>query len=721
MKASVIRILCLGLFCTFAGAAFGQVPEQERQALIDFYQASGGDHWIDNDGWLGEAGSECEWFGVSCHTSDEAITSVRTLDLSKNGLTGSLPDSLLDLARLVELRLDGNAIEGPILASFGGMPELARLKLAGNRLSGPVPGELVGLFGRLDLRRNQLDGYTEAVGTPTTGVSRFMLLGGNPIRTLPPQSWRSSGAISHLELDRTALSGELDFEMHPWPGLQTLDLSGNAITSLSGIDSGTLENLLRLYLNDNKIDQWPVSGQTLTRLGVLDLTANNLHEPPPAGLSNHPKLWGLYLGRNSLEGQMLGELFSMPGLWYLELHHNPLNALPAAPASPSSPVRLDLSHAGLEGPPPAWFADMTLANLNVAGNRLGGEIDPWLAGMRESRIRLNLSNNRFDGPIPETLADLDFAANGLDLCWNDFDEPFGSELDALFDEVHHGGHPGNCNQRQLEDIDPTISGSWYHPGRDGEGYTIMLLDNGLLLHYWFGYPSPFTGGWQKWAFQLVRPKSAAAAYPVSLAPYGGRFGYGLGSGHIEDHDTQEVDMVRLTGNKLGVRVDLQPFPPNVIIDPPPPSFHERFIHTRLTHLAGTACDSEQPHQWISGAWYNPDADGEGFIVEVLDNGRGVVYWFTYQPDQSGHQAWMMGDGDFDGDTLIIDNLVQPTGTRFGPDFDPDEVEFTHWGSLVMEFDNDLDGHIWFDSVDEDYGSGDYPIERLARAKLAECD
>ncbi|QOC22911.1 hypothetical protein IC757_01750 [Wenzhouxiangella sp. AB-CW3] len=82
---------------------------------------------------------------------------------------------------------------------------------------------------------------------------------------------------------------------------------------------------------------------------------------------------------------------------------------------------------------------------------------------------------------------------------------------------------------------------------------------------------------------------------------------------------------------------------------------------------------------------------------------------------------MMGDGDFEGTTLTIENLIQPTGTRFGPDFDPDEVEFTHWGSLVMAFDDDLNGHIWYDSVNEDYGSGDYSIERLARPMLAECE
>lgn len=59
----------------------------------------------------------------------------------------------------------------------------------------------------------------------------------------------------------------------------------------------------------------------------------------------------------------------------------------------------------------------------------------------------------------------------------------------------------------------------------------------------------------------------------------------------------------------------------------------RFLwdHTRLTRLAGTTCDNQRQNQWVSGAWYNQDRDGEGFTVEVIEDDRGVVYWFTSTP------------------------------------------------------------------------------------------
>ena len=68
---------------------------------------------------------------------------------------------------------------------------------------------------------------------------------------------------------------------------------------------------------------------------------------------------------------------------------------------------------------------------------------------------------------------------------------------------------------------------------------------------------------------------------------------------------------------------------------------------QLTRLAGTTCDNQLEHQWISGVWFNPESTGEGFVVEVIEDGRGVVYWFTYAADGSGEQVWLTGDARFD--------------------------------------------------------------------------
>lgn len=738
MNSLLFRLILVCVCSAVISMANAQVPESERQALIDFYHATNGEHWHDDEGWLGEEGSECEWLGVACNTTNDPIRHVRVLSLPANRLTGSLPDSLPQLTELAFIRLGGNAIEGPIPAILGTLEKLNTLDLSGNRLSGPIPGELLATPAhRIGLAGNQLDGYTEATGT-TSSDPLSVDLSRNPISTLPPKSWRTAGTISRLQLERTALKGELDFEYHPWPRLGDLNLADNAITALRGIDETTLSGLRWLHLNGNDLaEHWPVSGQTLSGLTVLDLTDNRLSTAPPAGFSLHPNLTELRLGHNNLEGEMIRELFLLPNLQHLELQHNPLNNLPSEIPSVAAPqTRLDLSHAGLEGDPPAWFSDLSLATLNLSGNRLSGSPVTWLAALRTGpRVRLDLSNNHFYGPLPTELGNFDYFRDSLDVCWNDFEEPFGNALDDLLESAHFGGHPADCNGRQLVSIDPTISGSWYKPERDGKGYSVMLLETGQLLYYWFGYPSmrgmdPYH---QKWTFQMVRPDGAVADYPPSLAPHGGRFDSGLGRGRMQDYEERQLRMVRLEGDGLSVVSRLLPGSPNLIIDPPPPPIHERIEYTRLTELAGTTCDNQSDYQHLSGLWYNPEREGEGFLVEILPDDRALVYWFTYRPDTSGVQAWVIGDGPlksyiigtppptFPVHAADVTHMIQPAGTVSGPGFDSSDIEHVAWGKLRLEFHQRGTAHVHWESQLNDYGSGDYSLERLARPMLAECE
>lgn len=169
--------------------------------------------------------------------------------------------------------------------------------------------------------------------------------------------------------------------------------------------------------------------------------------------------------------------------------------------------------------------------------------------------------------------------------------------------------------------------------------------------------------------------------------------------------------------------------PNFAIDPPP--LHGFQVEpdnrvfgveqVQLSRLAGSTCDNAHDNQWISGLWFDPERSGEGFVVEVIEDGRGLVYWFTYSPDDSGNQAWMMGDGEFEGSTLHIENLIQPVGATYGEDFDPADVDRLPWGSLTLEFIDNESGHASWDSAIEEYGAGDYPLRRLAQARLAECE
>ncbi|MBM87009.1 MAG: hypothetical protein CMQ41_01390, partial [Gammaproteobacteria bacterium] len=51
---------------SLASVSYSQVPQIERDALVALYNSTGGANWRDNTGWLGAAGTECDWYGVTC-------------------------------------------------------------------------------------------------------------------------------------------------------------------------------------------------------------------------------------------------------------------------------------------------------------------------------------------------------------------------------------------------------------------------------------------------------------------------------------------------------------------------------------------------------------------------------------------------------------------------------------------------------------------------------
>jgi hypothetical protein len=587
LKAVFVRVMTLGVFCVLAGTSFAQIPSAERQALFELYHATDGDNWHNNEGWLGPAGTECDWFGVRCHLT--LRPGVTGLMLSNNNLNGNLPASLGNLIYLEWLHLHRNQLSGMLHEEIFST-SMSEVFLGDNQFSGTVPEHAL-------LR---------------------------PIRDV--------------------------------------DLSHNAFESLPEIS-------------------YPIPRRAARRIRLND---------------------------NALAG-----------------------SIPASIGKMLETRTLDLSNNQLEGDLPDQFGDLELSVLDLGNNRLTGSIAPAIAAVDEHGRYLYLGNNRFTGPVPASLMDLDrltvhgeFRGGGLDLCWNALDEPDDPDLQHFVNNHHLGGHMSGCQSAERIALDPESSGSWFDPARDGEGLTQMLLAGGDMLVYWFTF-SP--EGEQRWLFGSGSRHETYLDWPDLLTTAFGRFGQGLEA--FDYRSIRANGMLRIDRTDRDQQHVLYGQSERICNRPPMPPDDGCDIHLRnvrvlqspLTRLAGSRCDNQQPNQWISGAWYNPEANGEGFVVEVTDQGHGVVYWFTYQPDDSGRQAWMMGDGDFDGTTLVIDNLIQPVGGIFGVDFDPEQVDRVPWGSLVMEFDDDLNGHVWFDSLDDDYGSGDYPITRLARPMLADCE
>ncbi len=306
-------VLCCAAF-VLPGGADAQVSEAEREALIDFYHATGGDDWHVNDGWLGQEGSECSWHGVQCASPDDDHFVLRLM-LPDNNLSGPLPDSLGDLDGLRTLSLGGNDLEGTIPSDLWGLTKLSDLYLGDNQFSGPVPAAILGMpegapRTGVNLSANRLDGFESGNVPHSPGKEIRLNLSGNPIDTLPPLAWRETGAIEILEMADTDLQRTLAFDQAPWPGLARLDLARNAITELTGLSDSTLPDLHTLNVHDNRLEALPESLTTLEMLIDLDASDNRLSGDLPEWFADL-NLARLGLDNNELSGPIAGVFEAM--------------------------------------------------------------------------------------------------------------------------------------------------------------------------------------------------------------------------------------------------------------------------------------------------------------------------------------------------------------------------------------------------------------------------
>jgi hypothetical protein len=437
--------------------------------------------------------------------------------------------------------------------------------------------------------------------------------------------------------------------------------------------------------------------------------------------------WQVSLSNN----QISGELTEFPyWLGHLNLNDNLIGGtLPEHPDTQTFCRSIYLARNDFEGSIPESWRRLQLTRLDLSGNRLSGSMEPGFAAITKPCCgSLNLADNQFQGVVPHIVIGAGlFAHNmsdwggGINLCWNEL-EPENDAIDQWLAEHHVGGaNYRDCLQRERLAIDEQSSGSWFDPARNGEGKVMHMLPGGDLLAYTFSFDRT---GRQHWLIGVGDQMEQGVRW-AHLRAHRGEFGTGqvsdrIDSGHgfnwrVDRVDTDRIHLERLYADFSPCQGEVEPAQCSGYL------YSDRHDYAQLTRLAGTHCDNQHPSQGLSGSWFDTEREGEGFVVEVLENGVGVVYWFTYQADGSQHQAWMMGDGQFDGQVLTIDNLVQPVGGHWGDDFDASAIDFQPWGSLTMEFFDDYTGHIHWESTLSEYGSGDHPIYRLSKTKLAECD
>jgi len=271
----------------------GELSSQltELEILQRFYADTGGAEWTMNTGWM-ENDDYCDWYGIECNYG-----SVIALDMSDNGLSGTVGKEIFFLKFLETLVLNDNNIEMN-LNGIGKADSLMSLEVASCGLKDVV-------------------GIEKAVNLET------LTLSDNHIAGKFPEGILKLRKLQELALDDNDLTGTIpDFELQP--DLNFLDLSSNFFTG--PIPDFNLPEMSDLSLSDNYLSGVIPHGilAGMPELHRLDLSMlRNEDKPGLSGqlpsFANIPKLNVLVLNHNSFTGQIPADFMAGADIANLKL------------------------------------------------------------------------------------------------------------------------------------------------------------------------------------------------------------------------------------------------------------------------------------------------------------------------------------------------------------------------------------------------------------------
>ena len=304
------------------------VPElcsTDWAALVALYNATDGANWgtpwNTNENLTPDLGlSNADWNGVETGSNCRVVK----LELGSNNLSGTIPTELGELTSLQTLDLSDNMLTGEI-PDLSGSTALLELHLSQNNLTGGIPTWLENLTALeyLDLSDNMLTGE------------------------IPDLS--GSTALLELHLSQNNLTGPIPTWLGDLTNLQQLYLNNNMLTeSTPATELGTLTDLEELGLWGNEELTWDTISNELGKRvdraalrtlynvnGDRDWTNNGNWFPygeDPLflytswqGVSTDMdtgRVSGLNLSNNGLKGELTDALEALSGLKELNISYN---------------------------------------------------------------------------------------------------------------------------------------------------------------------------------------------------------------------------------------------------------------------------------------------------------------------------------------------------------------------------------------------------------------
>jgi Leucine-rich repeat (LRR) protein len=387
-KASTRRIT------NTAKTAFVDVPQNERDALITFYNSTGGSNWkntlANNKPWkINDSTSDVStWFGIE--VSNGHVTGLGygfQIDiLIDNNLSGTIPPEIGNLTELRYIDLETNNLSGPIPAEIGNLRNLILLALDNNPLTGSIPKEIGNLTNLKELRLT----YTQLTGSIPTEIGKLTNL-------------------FVLYLASSKFSGTIPKEIGSLTSLGSLWLGQNQFTGTIPLEIGNLYKLETLFLNDNQLlGNIPSEIGNLTKLRILSLDHNQLTGSITTEISNLTNLEQLYLNNNQLSGSIPSQIGNLKSLFDLNLSFNQLSgSVPSQIGNFTNLSGLNLSFNQLTGLiPKEIFNNQKINAVDLSYNQLTGSIPIEINNIVSGNGYIYLQSNQLTGFVPITNIDL---------------------------------------------------------------------------------------------------------------------------------------------------------------------------------------------------------------------------------------------------------------------------------------------------------------------------
>ena len=334
----------------------------DRAALIEFYKATGGDNWINNENWCSDKPIS-EWYGINTERFQIPNEEKRVvcIDLCNNNLVGELPKELGSLSNLKYLDITENYnLSGEIPKEIGNLSNLMHFNLGQNNLSGSIPKELWSL---IKLEKLVLSGNNYFSGEIDPEIGNLT-------------------ALVELHISDTDMSGEIPEEITNLTNLKYFTLANSKFSGNIPKNIGNMSSLVEIQLLNNQLTgKIPDGLSRIPNLKLIHVAGNNLSGSIPVDLCYCTALKELHLYYNQLSGNIPDEIENLSNLTYLNLGYNNLSgSIPQTIAKLCKLKELYLYSNQLTGDIPNGLVELqNLKTLGLHQNKLNGECSEELS------------------------------------------------------------------------------------------------------------------------------------------------------------------------------------------------------------------------------------------------------------------------------------------------------------------------------------------------------